>query len=262
MFLGVLASWRFKIVFIGGAMSDAGLVLDNVRAGFGETVVLDGVSLNLPPKATLALLGRNGVGKSTLLGTVMGHTTLHSGAIYFAGRDISRTAPYRRNRLGLGWVPQEREVFRSLTVAENLDVASPRGGKKRWTVERVYELFPRLAERRGNFGVQLSGGEQQMLSIGRALMSDPSAILMDEPLEGLAPVIVDAVLAGIEKLRREDDVAILLVEQHAKLALGVCAKAMVLDRGRVVYDGDSAPLLADADKLSQLMGIDRRAERR
>lgn len=240
-------------------MSD-GLVLDNVRAGFGETVVLDGVSLDLPAKATLALLGRNGVGKSTLLGTVMGHTTLHGGAIRFAGRDISRTAPYRRNRLGLGWVPQEREVFRSLTVAENLDVASPRGGgKRRWTIERVYELFPRLAERRHHFGIQLSGGEQQMLSIGRALMSDPSAVLMDEPLEGLAPVIVDAVLAGIEKLRRDDDVAILLVEQHAKLALGVCAKAMVLDRGRVVYDGDSAPLLADPAKLSQLMGVEGRA---
>ncbi len=240
-------------------MSD-GLTLDNVRAGFGETVVLDGVSLDLPAKATLALLGRNGVGKSTLLGTVMGHTTLHGGTINFAGRDISRTAPYRRNRLGLGWVPQEREVFRSLTVAENLDVASPRGGgKRRWTVERVYELFPRLAERRHHFGIQLSGGEQQMLSIGRALMSDPSIVLMDEPLEGLAPVIVDAVLAGIEKLCRDDDVAILLVEQHAKLALGVCAKAMVLDRGRVVYDGASAPLLADPAKLSQLMGIEGRA---
>ncbi len=259
MFLGVLASWRFKIVFIGGAVSEGGLVLDNVRAGFGETVVLDGVSLDLPAKATLALLGRNGVGKSTLLGTVMGHTTLHGGTINFAGRDISRLAPYRRNRLGLGWVPQEREVFRSLTVHENLEVAEPRRGAKRWTAERVYDLFPRLAERRANFGIQLSGGEQQMLSIGRALMSDPSVVLMDEPLEGLAPVIVDAVLAGIDRLRRDDDVAILLVEQHAKLALGVCAKAMVLDRGRVVYDGDSAPLLADPAKLSQLMGVEGRA---
>jgi branched-chain amino acid transport system ATP-binding protein len=239
----------------------AGLVLENVRSGYGETIVLDGVSLALPPKATLALLGRNGVGKSTLLGTVMGHTRLHGGAISLDGRDISRAAAYRRNRLGLGWVPQEREIFRSLTVHENLDVASPRGGKKRWTVERVYDLFPRLAERRANYGIQLSGGEQQMLSIGRALMSDPSIVLMDEPLEGLAPVIVDAVLAGIDKLRRDDDVAILLVEQHAKLALGVCARAMVLDRGRVVYDGDSAPLLAAPDKLAALMGIEGRAAR-
>jgi branched-chain amino acid transport system ATP-binding protein len=237
----------------------AGLVLDNVRAGFGDTVVLEGVSLTLPPKATLALLGRNGVGKSTLLGTVMGHTTLHGGTVALDGRDISRLAAYRRNRLGLGWVPQEREIFRSLTVAENLDVASPRGAKRRWTIERVYELFPRLAERRAHYGIQLSGGEQQMLAIGRALMSDPAFVLMDEPLEGLAPVIVDAVLAGIDKLRREDDVAILLVEQHARLALGVCAKAMVLDRGRVVYDGDSGPLLADPDKLSALMGVEGRA---
>lgn len=236
-----------------------GLVLDKVRAGFGETVVLDGVSLALAPKETLALLGRNGVGKSTLLGTIMGHTTLHGGSIAFAGRDISRIAPYRRNRLGLGWVPQEREVFRSLTVAENLEVAEGRGGGRRWTVARVYELFPRLAERRHHYGIQLSGGEQQMLSIGRALMSDPTCVLMDEPLEGLAPVIVDVVLAGIERLRREDDVAIILVEQHAKLALGVCMRAMVLDRGRVVYDGASAALLADPDKLSQLMGIEGRA---
>ena len=236
-------------------MSD-GLVLQNVRAGYGETVVLEGVSMDLAPRGTLALLGRNGVGKSTLLGTVMGHTTLHGGTISFAGRDISRAAPYRRNRLGLGWVPQEREIFRSLTVAENLDVAQPLGGARRWTAARVYELFPRLAERRSHFGSQLSGGEQQMLSIGRALMSDPQIVLMDEPLEGLAPVVVDAVLAGIETLRRDDEVAILLVEQHARLALGVCARAMVLDRGRVVYDGDSGPLLAEPDRLSTLMGID------
>jgi branched-chain amino acid transport system ATP-binding protein len=253
-------SWWFKF-FAGKAMT-AGLVLDNVRAGFGETVVLDGVSLRLPPKATLALLGRNGVGKSTLLGTIMGHTTLHGGTIIFDGRDISRMAPFRRNRLGLGWVPQEREIFRSLTVAENLDVAEQRGAGARWNAARVYELFPRLAERRGHFGIQLSGGEQQMLAIGRALMSNPTVVLMDEPLEGLAPVIVDAVLAGIERLRRDDDVAIVLVEQHAKLALGVCAQAMVLDRGRVVYDGAAAPLLADPGKLSALMGIEGRAERR
>jgi branched-chain amino acid transport system ATP-binding protein len=240
----------------------AGLVLDNVRAGFGETVVLEGVSLDLPPKATLALLGRNGVGKSTLLGTIMGHTTLHGGSIELDGRDISRLAPFRRNRLGLGWVPQEREIFRSLTVAENLDVAEQPGAGARWNATRVYDLFPRLAERRGHYGIQLSGGEQQMLAIGRALMSNPSVVLMDEPLEGLAPVIVDAVLAGIDRLRRDDDVAIVLVEQQAKLALGVCAKAMVLDRGRVVYDGAAAPLLADADQLAALMGIEGRAERR
>jgi len=242
-------------------MSD-GLVLEDVRAGYGETVVLDGVSMTLAPRGTLALLGRNGVGKSTLLGTVMGHTTLHRGTISLAGRDISRSAPYRRNRLGLGWVPQEREIFRSLTVAENLDVARLPGGSRRWDAARVYQLFPRLAERRGHFGNQLSGGEQQMLSIGRALMGDPQIVLMDEPLEGLAPVVVDAVLNGIETLRRDDEVAILLVEQHARLALGVCGRAMVLDRGRVVYEGDSAPLLAEPEKLSTLMGIDVRQARR
>jgi branched-chain amino acid transport system ATP-binding protein len=234
-----------------------GLVVENVRAGYGETVVLDGVSLQLAQGGTLALLGRNGVGKSTLLATIMGHTTLHDGRIALQGRDIARLPAFRRNRLGLGWVPQEREIFRSLTVEENLAVAE--GGSGRWTAARVYDLFPRLAERRRHYGMQLSGGEQQMLSIGRALMGNPVIVLMDEPLEGLAPVIVDVVLAGIERLRQEDSVAILLVEQHAKLALGVCQSAMVLDRGRVVYAGDSAALLAAPDRLSALMGVEGRA---
>jgi branched-chain amino acid transport system ATP-binding protein len=241
-------------------MSTPGIALDGIRAGYGETVVLEGVSLTLPAKGTLAVLGRNGVGKSTLLATIMGHTTLHGGRIALDGRDISRLAPYRRNRLGLGWVPQEREIFRTLTVEENLAVAE--GGGGRWTAARVYELFPRLAERRHHFGIQLSGGEQQMLAIGRALMGNPSIVLMDEPLEGLAPVIVDVVLAGIERLRQEDEVAILLVEQHAKLALGVCQRALVLDRGRAVYAGDSATLLAAPDRLSSLMGIEGRAAER
>ena len=236
----------------------SGLSLSEVRAGYGETVVLDGVSLDLPPKATLALLGRNGVGKTTLLATVMGHTRLHAGRISFGGAEIGRLAPYRRCRLGLGWVPQEREIFRSLTVEENLAVAERSGSpgrSGRWSVERVFEFFPRLAERRRNYGIQLSGGEQQMLAIGRALMGNPSVILMDEPLEGLAPVIVDAVLAGIERLKREDDAAILLVEQHAKLALGIADAAIVLDRGKVVYAGDSKPLLDSPERLSALMGL-------
>ncbi|MGH6988705.1 MAG: ABC transporter ATP-binding protein [Stellaceae bacterium] len=234
----------------------SGLIVDNIRAGYGETVVLDGVSLDLPPKSTLALLGRNGVGKTTLLATIMGHTTRHGGRIMLAGRDISRLPAYRRNRLGLGWVPQEREIFRSLTVEENLAVAEGRGG--RWSAARVYDLFPRLAERRRHFGLQLSGGEQQMLAIGRALMGNPAIVLMDEPLEGLAPVVVDVVLAGIERLSREDEVAIILVEQHAKLALAAAQRAMVLDRGRVVYTGDSATLLAAPDRLSALMGVEGR----
>jgi branched-chain amino acid transport system ATP-binding protein len=237
-------------------MSDAVLTLENVRAGYGETVVLDGVSLALPPRGTLALLGRNGVGKSTLLATVMGHTTLHGGTLRDASRDISRLAPHRRSRLGLGWVPQEREIFRSLTVEENLLVAERPG---RWTLARIYDLFPSLSARKRHYGNELSGGEQQMLSIGRALMGNPTVLLMDEPLEGLAPVIVDVVLKGIERLKREDELAIVLVEQHARLALGATERAVVLDRGKVVHEGDSAALLAAPDRLAALMGVERRA---
>jgi branched-chain amino acid transport system ATP-binding protein len=237
---------------------ETGLALDNVRAGYGETIVLEGISLNIPPKETLALLGRNGVGKTTLLATIMGHTNLHGGTIRLDGREITRLPAYRRSRLGLGWVPQEREIFRSLTVEENLTVAERPG---RWTVERVYDLFPRLHERRTNYGLQLSGGEQQMLSIGRALMGNPSVILMDEPMEGLAPVIVDIVLAGIERLQREDDAAIVLVEQHAKLALSVTRQAIILDRGRIVFDGASRILLDAPDQLATLMGVEGRGAR-
>jgi branched-chain amino acid transport system ATP-binding protein len=236
-------------------MSARSITLEGVRAGYGETVVLEGVSLTLPPKGTLALLGRNGVGKTTLLATIMGHTTLHGGTIALDGRAIGGVAPHRRSRLGLGWVPQERDIFRSLTVEENLGVAERPG---RWTMARVYDLFPRLAERRRHFGNELSGGEQQMLSIGRALMGNPSVLLMDEPLEGLAPVIVETVLKGIERLKREDDLAILLVEQHARLALAATENAIVLDRGKVVHQGASRDLLAAPERLAALMGVERR----
>ncbi|MDE2229094.1 MAG: ABC transporter ATP-binding protein [Alphaproteobacteria bacterium] len=237
-------------------MTDAaqGLVLDAVRAGYGDTVVLEGVSLTLAPAATLAVLGRNGVGKTTLLATIMGQTTLRGGSIRLDGREISSLPPYRRARLGIGFVPQEREIFRSLTVEENLDVASRPG---RWTLERVYDFFPSLSERRRNRGNQLSGGEQQMLAIGRALMGNPSLMLMDEPLEGLAPVIVEAVLRGLDRLKREDDLALVLVEQHARIALEFTADAMVLDRGVVVYAGPSQPLLKEPDRLARLMGVAR-----
>jgi branched-chain amino acid transport system ATP-binding protein len=236
-------------------MSDRGITLEGVRAGYGETVVLEGVSLDLPPKGTLALLGRNGVGKTTLLTTIMGHTTLHGGRITLDGRPLAGVAPHRRSRLGLGWVPQERDIFRSLTVEENLAVAERAG---RWTMARVYDLFPRLAERRRHYGNELSGGEQQMLSIGRALMGNPSVLLMDEPLEGLAPVIVEIVLKGIERLKQEDDLAILLVEQHARLALAATERAIVLDRGKVVHAGASRDLLAAPERLAALMGVERR----
>ena len=229
-----------------------GLVLDGVRAGYGDTIVLEGVSLGLKPGATLAVLGRNGVGKTTLLATIMGLTTLRAGSIRLGGAEISWLPAYRRVRLGIGFVPQEREIFRSLTVEENLDVAARPG---RWTLARVYDFFPSLAERRRNRGNQLSGGEQQMLAIGRALMGNPHLLLMDEPLEGLAPVIVEAVLKGIDRLKREDDLALVLVEQHARIALEFTTDAIVLDRGTIVYSGPSRELLDAPERMSQLMGV-------
>jgi branched-chain amino acid transport system ATP-binding protein len=233
---------------------DADLILDRVRAGYGRTVVLDGVSLSLRSGATLAVLGRNGVGKTTLLSTIMGHTTLHGGTIRFRGADITALPAYGRCRSGIGFVPQEREVFPSLTLEENLTVAARPG---RWTVPRVYDFFPRLAERRRNRGNQLSGGEQQMLAIGRALMGNPVLLLMDEPLEGLAPVIVDALLSGLDRLKREDGLALLLVEQHARLALEFAECALILDRGAVVFSGVSRPLLEDPERLASLIGVGR-----
>src|ERR1700716_3564738 len=196
-------------------MSD-GLVLDGVEAGYGETVVLEGISLDLPAGGSLAVLGRNGVGKTTLLATIMGHCGLRAGDIRFAGKQVSGTPPHRRVRLGIGLVPQEREIFPSLTVEENLLVAERPGD---WSLARVYDLFPSLAERRRNRGNHLSGGEQQMLAIGRALMGNPTLLLMDEPLEGLAPIIVETLLRALERLIAEDSLAMVLVEQAARLAL-------------------------------------------
>jgi branched-chain amino acid transport system ATP-binding protein len=229
-----------------------GLMLQGVDAGYGETVVLEDVSLALAPGATLAVLGRNGVGKTTLLATIMGHTNLRAGRIRFAGREISAIPAYRRARLGIGLVPQEREIFPSLSAEENLLVAARPGA---WSAERIYDLFPRLAERRKNRGNHLSGGEQQMLAVGRALMGNPALLLMDEPLEGLAPVIVDALLAGLGRLKQESGLSLLLVEQHAHLALEFADDAIVLDRGRVVYSGPSGELLGAPERLDALMGV-------
>jgi len=229
-----------------------GLTLEGVSAGYGETVVLEDIALGLGPGDTLSVLGRNGVGKTTLLVTIMGHTRLRSGSIRFAGREISSLPPYRRVRLGIGFVPQEREIFPSLTVEENLLVAARPG---QWSLPRVYDFFPSLAERRRNRGNQLSGGEQQMLAIGRALMGNPTLLLMDEPLEGLAPVIIDTLLAGLDRLKREDDLALLLVEQHAQLALELAANAIVLDRGAIVFAGTSRELLDAPQRLNTLMGV-------
>ena len=226
------------------------LSLSKVRAGYGPTVILEDVDLELPENGALAVLGRNGVGKTTLLATIMGHTTFHAGEIRFKGRLLKGKAVYERCRLGVGYVPQERLIFPSLTVHENLDVAR-RPGK--WTVERVYDLFPRLRERRAAYGNQLSGGEQQMLAIGRALMGNPSLLLMDEPLEGLAPIIVEGLLIALKRLVSDDSLAMILVEQHAKLALQVTQDAMVLNRGRVSHFGPSAELLADPQRLTSLV---------
>ena len=243
-------------------MSD-GLVLDGVEAGYGETVVLEGISLDLPPGGSLALLGRNGVGKTTLLATVMGHCVLRAGHIRFAGQEVSGLPPHRRVRLGIGLVPQEREIFASLTVEENLTVAARGAGSTTapgvngWTVERIYALFPNLAERRRGMGNQLSGGEQQMLAIGRALMGNPTLLLLDEPLEGLAPVIVDRLLQALQVLRTETRLTMVLTEQHARLALEFSDQAVVLDRGRVVHEAPSAELLASPERLATLIGVAR-----
>jgi len=228
------------------------LRLANVSSGYGETVVLEGITLALDEGGTLALLGRNGVGKTTLLATIMGHTTMHAGTVSLAGRDITRLPVFKRAVCGIGYVPQEREIFPSLSVEENLTVAARSG---RWTLERIFDLFPSLAARRRNMGNQLSGGEQQMLAVGRALMGNPSLLLMDEPLEGLAPVIVDTLIAAFHRLRQEDGLAIVLVEQHARLALEFAQRAVILDRGKAVYDGASQALLDDPQRLGDLIGV-------
>jgi branched-chain amino acid transport system ATP-binding protein len=230
-------------------MADA-LRLAGVRAGYGETVVLEDIGFALPERGSLAVLGRNGVGKTTLLATIMGHTTLHSGSVVLNEKSMEKEPVYARSRAGIGYVPQEREIFPSLSIEENLTVAGRPG---RWNLERVYDLFPRLKERRHHRGNQISGGEQQMLSIGRALMGNPSVLLMDEPLEGLAPIIIENLLLSIQKLISEDSLALVLVEQHAKVALKVTQEALVLSRGRIIHHGASAALLADPQRLAGLV---------
>lgn len=227
-----------------------GLRMSGLHAGYGAIVVLEDVAFSIPEGSSLAVLGRNGVGKTTLLATIMGRTTLHKGSIEYQGRRIELLPVHERNRLGIGYVPQTREIFTSLSVEENLSVAARPG---QWTVKRVYELFPRLAERRAATGNQLSGGEQQMLAIGRALTGNPTLLLLDEPLEGLAPVIVDVLLGVIERLIRDESFTLILVEQSAKIALEMTEHALVLSRGRVIHHGPSAALLADPQRLSGLV---------
>jgi branched-chain amino acid transport system ATP-binding protein len=234
------------------AVAEALLSLNDIRAGYGAGIVLDGVSFDLPEHGSLAVLGRNGVGKSTLILTIMGYTQIGRGRIRWRGEDITAYAPHRRARAGIGWVAQEREIFSTLTVEENLTVASREG---RWDLSAVYDLFPRLAERRRNLGNQLSGGEQQMLAIARALMTNPALLLLDEPLEGLAPIVVEELAAAIRRMTSESGDAFILVEQHADVALSLTQSALVLERGRIVHHGASAKLLADQVALDRLIGL-------
>ena len=229
------------------------LRLEGVSAGYGETHVLEEIELALSKGESLSIIGRNGVGKSTLLETVMGHTTLHAGRIALHGQAIGTAPPHRRALQGLGYVPQEREIFPSLSVRENLEICARSG---HWTSARVFELFPNLQARLGNAGTQLSGGEQQMLSVARALMTNPSVLLMDEPTEGLAPVIVQALVKVLARLRAEGGLSIVLVEQNSRVALEFSERTAVLDRGRIVYDGPSERLRADPEFLASLISVE------
>ena len=228
------------------------LELKDVRAGYGDAIVLDGVSLAVPEGGTLAVLGRNGVGKSTLILTILGFTRLHRGQILWKGRDVSRLAPHRRVQLGIGWVAQEREIFPSLTVEENLLVAARPGA---WTLDKVYGLFGRLKERRANMGNQLSGGEQQMLAMARALMTNPTLLLLDEPLEGLAPIIVEELRAALQRMFRDEGMAALLVEQHTGVALGLTQDALVIERGAIAHRARSEDFAKDAATLERYVGL-------
>ena len=233
-------------------MAETLLALREVRAGYGDSVVLDNVTLEVPAHGSVAVLGRNGVGKSTLLLTVMGYTSLSRGAIVWRGEDISKLAPHLRPRLGLGWVAQEREIFPSLSVEENLTVAARPG---RWNLKAVFELFPRLAERRQSKGNHLSGGEQQMLAMARALMTNPSLLLLDEPLEGLAPIIIEQLTAAIRRMALEEGTAIVLVEQHADIALALTENAIVLERGTIVHRSGSRELRDNHALLDRFIGL-------
>jgi branched-chain amino acid transport system ATP-binding protein len=235
------------------------LSLDRLKAGYGEAVVLADISLKLEQGQSLALLGRNGMGKTTLINSIVGVTRYRSGAVRLDGRDITKLTPERRARAGVGWVPQERNIFRSLTVHENLTAVALPG---RWTPQKVYAMFPRLGERRGNLGNQLSGGEQQMLAVGRALVLNPKIILLDEPLEGLAPIIVEELLTAMSRIIREEGMSAILVEQSPQKILGVTDRAVILERGMVVHEAASADLRADRAVLETYLGVTDQGPRR
>ena len=241
-----------RSTWVARAMAEALLALNDVRAGYGDAIVLDGITLDVAAGGSLAVLGRNGVGKSTLLLTIMGFTRVSRGAVVWRDRDITRLAPHWRARTGLGWVAQEREIFPSLSVEENLVVGSRPG---RWDLKAVYDLFPRLNERRAGAGNHLSGGEQQMLAIARALMTNPTLLLLDEPLEGLAPIIVEELAAAIRRMTADEGTAFILVEQHTEVALSLTDDAIVLERGNIVHRARSQDLLKEQATLDRLIGL-------
>jgi branched-chain amino acid transport system ATP-binding protein len=235
------------------------LTVERLSAGYGEAVVLSNVSLSLREGEALALLGRNGMGKTTLINSIVGVTRYFGGKIALDGFDITRLRPDQRAHIGVGWVPQERNIFKSLTVHENLTAVAQPGP---WTTDKIYALFPRLAERRQNLGTQLSGGEQQMLAVGRALALNPRVMLLDEPLEGLAPILVEELLAALRRVIRGEGISAILVEQNAKKILSVTDRAIILERGCVVHAADSAALLTDRAVLEMHLGVTDTAPRR
>jgi branched-chain amino acid transport system ATP-binding protein len=230
------------------------LKVEGLSAGYGEAVVLHDVSVTLPQGQTLALLGRNVTGKTTFMNTLAGATRQHGGSITFDGQALHKVPLHLRAAAGIGWVPQERNIFKSLTVDENLTAVARPGP---WTPQRAYEMFPRLAERKNNLGTQLSGGEQQMLAVARALVLNPKLLLLDEPLEGLAPIIVQELLRAIRRITREEGLSAIIVEQHPQAILAISDVAAVLDRGTVVHSGTAASLLEQPELLDRLLGVAR-----
>ena len=233
------------------------LVIEALSAGYGQAVILHDITFSLAQGQTLALLGRNGTGKTTLINTIAGATRLHAGRMSLGGVALHRLSSHQRASAGVGWVPQERDIFQSLSVLENLTAVARPGA---WTPHRVFEMFPRLAVRQSNMGNQLSGGEQQMLAIGRALVINPQLLLLDEPLEGLAPIIVEELLRAISRLTREEGLSAIIVEQHPQAILAISHQAVVLDQGRVIHSGEAAALQAQPELLDSLLGVSRSSD--